>query len=87
MIAALFIIRSLLNKTVVHSRDAETAHELRTAEGVLVAKKASIRLPAPDDEISEDVLLRAEKRKRIAEYVTDKPDDAARLLKVWLAEE
>ena len=87
MIAALFIIRSLLNKTVVHSREGEDALELRTPQGVLVAKKVSVRLPSPEDEISEDVLLRAEKRKRIAAYVNDKPDDAARLLKVWLAEE
>ncbi len=87
MLAALFIIRSLVNKTVVHTRDADSSLELRTAEGVLVSKKAAIRLPSPEDEISEDALLRAEKRKRITEYVTDKPDDAARLLKVWLAEE
>jgi flagellar M-ring protein FliF len=87
MLAALFIIRSLVNKTVVHSRDDEEGMELRSAEGVLVSKKSAIRLPSPEEEISEEALLRAEKRKRIAEYVNDKPDDAARLLKVWLAEE
>ena len=87
MLAALFIIRSLVNKTVVHSKDSEAAYGLRTPEGVLISKRAAIHLPSPEDEISEEALLRSEKRKRIAEYVNDNPDDAARLLKVWLAEE
>ena len=88
MIAALFIIRSLLNKTVIHSKESEIGVEVRTPQGLLVAsKRVPIRLPSAEDEISEEVLLRAEKRKRIVEYVNNKPDDAARLLKVWLAED
>jgi flagellar biosynthesis/type III secretory pathway M-ring protein FliF/YscJ len=38
-------------------------------------------------EISEEAHLREGKRKRIADYMKDKPDDAVRLLKVWLAED
>lgn len=87
MLAALFIIRSLLNKTVVHTREPEESIGMRNAEGFIAAKKNAVRLPSPEEEISEDALLRAEKRKRITEYVNEKPDDAARLLKVWLAEQ
>jgi len=53
----------------------------------LGAIRRTISLPSPEEEISEEVLLRQEKQKRIGEYMRTKPDDAARLLKVWLAED
>jgi flagellar biosynthesis/type III secretory pathway M-ring protein FliF/YscJ len=58
-----------------------------TVAGALPHKKTNISLPAAEEEISEEALLREEKRKRISDYMKDKPEDAVRLLKVWLAED
>lgn len=87
MIAAFFIIRSLLNRTVVRTKSRIDFEPESNVAGTLAPKKVSIQLPSPEEEISEEVLLRAEKRKRIASYINDKPDEAAKLLKVWLAQE
>jgi flagellar biosynthesis/type III secretory pathway M-ring protein FliF/YscJ len=53
----------------------------------LEARRPIIELPNPEEEISTDALLRNERRKRISEYIREKPSDSARLLKVWLAED
>jgi flagellar biosynthesis/type III secretory pathway M-ring protein FliF/YscJ len=53
----------------------------------LEPRKPIIELPSPEEEISTEVLLRNERRKRISEYIREKPSDSARLLKVWLTEE
>jgi flagellar M-ring protein FliF len=63
---------------------------LQLSEGgkrALRPRRQSLVLPSAEDEISEEAFLRSEKRKRITQYVQEKPDDASRLLKVWLAEE
>jgi flagellar M-ring protein FliF len=87
MIAAFLIIRSLINRTVVYTKFKANSAAIATATGAFAVRRPSIQLPSPEEEISEEVLLRAEKRKRITEYIHDKPDEAARLLKVWLADE
>ncbi len=53
----------------------------------LDGKRPIIELPNPEEEISTDALLRNERRKKISEYIREKPGDSARLLKVWLTEE
>jgi len=55
--------------------------------GQALGKNVDIHLPAVEEEISQEALLRAEKRKRLESYLQEKPTDAALLLKVWLAEE
>ncbi len=95
MLAAVLLIRSILNKIRVQTyfpgEVYEETENLALAgageTGKLHPRKSHFHLPSPEEEISTEALLKAEKRKRIVEYVKDKPDDAARLLKVWLAEE
>lgn len=61
--------------------------EVQSLGAQLDAKRSMIELPNPEEEISTDALLRNERRKRISEYIREKPGDSARLLKVWLTEE
>ncbi|HOV98546.1 MAG TPA: flagellar basal-body MS-ring/collar protein FliF [Bacteroidota bacterium] len=94
MIGAVLVLRSLLGRMKQKGTGEEETGEvfaqkasITQAAGKLQHKKASISLPSPEDEISEEALMREEKRKRVASYMKDKPDEAARLLKVWLSEE
>ena len=93
MLAAVLIIRSLLNRvrTRVNSmpeyEETFVTDQKQTVAGALPHRKTNISLPAAEEEISEEALLREEKRKRISDYMKEKPDDAVRLLKVWLAED
>lgn len=93
MVGAVLVLRSLLNRMKPKAEE-ETATEtfatktaVAQAAGKLQSKKGHVALPSPEDEISEEALIREEKRKRVASYMKDKPEDAARLLKVWLTEE
>jgi len=94
MIGAVLVLRSLLGRMKQKGTGEEETGEvfaskssITQAAGKLQHKKTSISLPSPEDEISEEALMREEKRKRVASYMKDKPDEAARLLKVWLSEE
>jgi flagellar M-ring protein FliF len=87
MIGAVLIIRSLLSRMRVRVAVEQGTYHAEPAMAAIRAKKAAIRLPSPEEEISEDVLIRSERRTRISEYMQNKPDEASRLLKVWLAEE
>ena len=93
MIVGFVVLRSLVKALITRiSRepfvsndvlpDAETGLEKAT-----VGQHVDIHLPPVEEEISHEALLRAEKRKRIEEYLQEKPDDGAMLLKVWLAED
>jgi flagellar biosynthesis/type III secretory pathway M-ring protein FliF/YscJ len=58
--------------------------------GELVSGKhdyKKIHLPPVDSEVPIEVALKAERRKQISEYVKKQPDEASKLLKVWLSEE
>jgi flagellar M-ring protein FliF len=93
MIAAVFVIRSLLNRIRVRVTSGEgddeelysTQHTAETA--AKLSRRRAMALPAMEAEISEEAQLREGKRKRIADYMKDKPEDAVRLLKVWLSED
>jgi flagellar M-ring protein FliF len=93
MIAAVFIVKSLLGRVRAQTADSvayEGTFATKSNNGIsakLAQHKASLDLPSPEDEISEEAMLREGKRKRIADYMKEKPEDAVRLLKVWLAEE
>ncbi len=51
-----------------------------------LAKREQHFLPPAESLISTEAKLRADRRDRIAEYISNKPKEAGRLLKVWLAE-
>jgi flagellar M-ring protein FliF len=91
MLAALFILRSLLNKFGRNVRSVDIDNDVYVtnpaAEELIARKKRVVNLPSPDEELDEEVMVRSEKKKRVADYVTRKPDEAARLLKVWLQED
>jgi flagellar biosynthesis/type III secretory pathway M-ring protein FliF/YscJ len=94
MIAGALILRSLIGRLRVrtaHSGAGGTMpmyeHDLTPAGEPLRARRPSIHLPSPEDEIPEETLIRMEKKKRVMQYIADKPDEGSRLLKVWLTEE
>ncbi len=85
--ATILIIRSLLNRVRVQMAGAPSAEAVYDGNPeTLPPRRPGVQLPSPEDEISEEAQLREQKRKRISEYMSNKPEDAARLLKVWLAE-
>ncbi len=87
MVGAIIVVRSLLNKfttPAIHEQDYVVDDE---AIQELVEKKKRIKLPQPEEELSEEVLMRGEKKKKIDEYLKQKPDEAARLLKAWLSDD
>ncbi|MBI3788635.1 MAG: flagellar M-ring protein FliF [Ignavibacteriales bacterium] len=86
MLGALIMVRSLLNRLRVQ---VATGSEMLGDPAIasLQSRMSSIQLPELTEEVSAEALLRAEHRKRVTNYLREKPDDAARLLKVWLAEE
>jgi flagellar M-ring protein FliF len=85
MVVAVIIMWSLL-KWVKSRVSAEEKVPLGLF-GQTLGKNVDIHLPAVEEAISQEALLRAEKRKRLESYLQEKPTDAALLLKVWLAEE
>ena len=90
MAGGVMIIRSLLNRMRVQipSLPISPGFAVQAATAALRTKQNMAALNrAGDEEISEEVLLRSERRKKVTEYVREKPSDTSRLLKVWLAEE
>jgi flagellar M-ring protein FliF len=87
MLGALGVLWSLLRRFRSRIELPVFATEISSLEPQLEAKRPVIELPSPEDEISTEALLRNERRKRISEYIREKPSDSARLLKVWLSEE
>jgi flagellar M-ring protein FliF len=91
MAGAVLVVRSLL-KGIRTPADLERSILGDPAVGRLHAaatqsQREPVYVPAPEDEISQEALVRAERRNRIGEYINKQPDDAARLLKVWLTDE
>jgi len=89
MAGGVILIRSLLGRLRVSvGRTGGTyVDATETAAAELKRHKEAIRLPSPEDEISEEAMIRTEKRRLISEYIKDKPSEASRLMKVWLAED
>jgi len=89
MAGGVVLIRSLLGRlrVSVGRADGSYADAEANATAELKRHREAIRLPAPEEEISEEALLRTEKRRLITEYIKDKPTEASRLMKVWLAED
>jgi flagellar M-ring protein FliF len=87
MLGAVLVLWSLLRRFRSRIELPVLETDIPSLSAQLEAKRAVIELPSPEEEISTDALLRNERRKRISEYIREKPGDSARLLKVWLAEE
>jgi flagellar M-ring protein FliF len=87
IIGGVVILRSLLGKLRVRVGGGTVMQGVDQEGRTIEARRRSLHLPSPEEEISEEALLRTERRNSIARYVNDKPDEASRLLKVWLAEE
>ena len=87
MIGAVVILRSLLGRLRVRVATDAFYTTDNQAMQALRAKKANISLPNPEEEISDEAAYKAERRKRITQYVQEKPTEASQLLKVWLAED
>jgi len=90
MVGGVLIIRSLLNRLRVHvPMDSQIvfagAGFDEAAAAAIKAKREAIRLPSPEEEISQDALIRIERKKRITDYIKEKPTETSRLLKVWLS--
>lgn len=81
-------LRELIGKRVnVVLQDGVTPEML--AEGVAHGELSTAQqkqLTAAGDLASDAAKLREERQRKIAEYITRKPHEAGRLLKVWLAE-
>jgi flagellar M-ring protein FliF len=87
MLGALVVLWSLLRRFRSRIEIPVLETEIPSLAATLEAKRQVIELPSPEEEISTEALLRNERRKRISEYIREKPADSARLLKVWLAED
>lgn len=87
MLGAVIVLWSLLRRFRSRIELPVLETDVPSLSAQLDAKKHAIELPNPEDEISADALLRTERRKRISEYISEKPSESARLLKVWLVED
>ena len=91
MAGAVVVIRSLLSRMRNPFEGArgslgDPAIGSLSIGGANLTQREPIYVPSPEEEISQDALLRAERRNRIGEYIKKSPEEASRLLKVWLAE-
>ncbi|HTX99595.1 MAG TPA: flagellar basal-body MS-ring/collar protein FliF [Bacteroidota bacterium] len=89
MLGGVFILRSLLNRVRVRLPGVPTELEQlqMSAAAAVRAKKEIPELPPIEAEVSEEALLRAQRRERVTDYIREKPAETSRLLKVWLAED
>lgn len=86
MLAALLIVRSLLNRLRVQVIPrAETLGD--PAVAALTGRSPVAHRAELTEPVSDEALLRGERRRRISTYMKEKPEEASRLLKVWLTEE
>lgn len=89
MIIAIVIVRSLLNRLRFKVESSEVLWGNKIS-GELAAGQPNlqkIHLPPVETEVPLEVALKAERRKQISEYVKKQPEEASKLLKVWLSEE
>jgi flagellar M-ring protein FliF len=100
MIGAVFILRSLLTKLKPKEeapvlREEKFEKEIPRIEEVIeekpIFKPKEIKPPTiieiPEPESSEDDLKQQEIKRRVSEYITEKPADAVNLVKLWLLED
>jgi len=89
MIFAIVIVRSLLSRLrfKVESPEVVWGDKIAGELGQGRTDYKKIHLPPVESEVPLEVVMKAERRKQISEYVKKQPDEASKLLKVWLSEE
>ncbi len=87
MVGGVVLIRSLLGRLRVSVGNKDRSFATVAAATELAKRGEAFRLPVAEEEISEEAMIRGEKRRRVTEYIREKPTETSRLLKVWLAEE
>jgi flagellar M-ring protein FliF len=89
MIVAVVIIRSLLNRMRFQMDSSNVIWGERVAGDLPPSHPDynKIKLPPAESEVPLEVVMKAKRRDQISEFVNKKPEDASRLLKVWLADE
>ncbi len=84
---AVVVLWRLLNRLRVPVMVEERmGREVSTAVGALSAEPERRGLPAASDIISEEARTREERTRAVMTYIEQRPKDAGRLLKVWLAD-
>lgn len=87
MIGAVVVLRSLVNRLKRKIDIPTMESEYPDLATQLQEKRPYGELPPEEQEMSMDALMRAERKKRVVQYIREKPTESSRLLKVWLAEE
>lgn len=89
MIVAIVIIRSLLNRMKFKVGDSDVTFGTYVSGELPEPTQArrNIKLPSAESEIPIEVVMKAQRRTQISDFAKNKPDEASRLLKVWLADE
>ncbi len=89
MIVAIVIIRSLLNRMKFKVGDSDVSFGTYVSGELPEAAQTrrNIKLPSAESEIPIEVVMKAQRRTQISDFAKNKPDEASRLLKVWLADE
>jgi flagellar M-ring protein FliF len=87
MLGGVFLLWSLVGRLLkrVEIPTIETTYAPLPA--ALRGREDSLRLPHGEEDFNPEIVVRNERRARVSEYIREKPDEGARLLKVWLAEE
>lgn len=89
MIIAVIIVRLLLNRVRFQVDSSEVLWGTRIAGNLSPAQPdySKVRLPPAESEVSLEVAMKTQRREQISNYIKKQPDEASRLLKVWLADE
>jgi len=87
MIGGVFLLWSLLGRLLKRVEIPTVETTYGTAANAVRGRADALRLPHGEEDVNPEIVLRNERRARVAEYIREKPDEGARLLKVWLAEE
>ncbi len=89
MIIAVVIIRSLLNRMKFKVESPTVMWDTKVI-GELPPTHPdynNIKLPPAESEVPLEIVMKAKRREQISDFVKKKPEEASRLLKVWLADE
>ncbi|NUN69457.1 MAG: flagellar M-ring protein FliF [Bacteroidetes bacterium] len=90
MAGAIVIIRSLLNRLKYRIEEPTNVTWGTRISGELeqrAPESKKIHLPPMESEVPIEVAIKAERRVQIQDYIKKQPDEASRLIKVWLSEE
>jgi flagellar M-ring protein FliF len=87
MIGGVVILWSLLGRLLkrVEIPTVETAYAAPAT--AIRGASETLKLPHMEEDVNPAIVVRNERRARVTEFIREKPDEGARLLQVWMAEE